>query len=79
MRTIDINQARTELSELVDQAAAGEPFLIAKAGKALAMVTALDTPSTPRRLGFLQGEIVVPEDFDSMNQAEIVDLFKGGD
>jgi prevent-host-death family protein len=79
MRTINIHEAKTHLSRLVDQAAGGEPFVIAKAGKPMVRVTALDTPTGPemRRLGFLAGEIVVPEDFDRMAGEEIADLFGG--
>jgi prevent-host-death family protein len=75
MRTVNIHEAKTHLSKLVDQAAKGEPFVIAKAGKPLVRVTALDTPSAPRRVGFLVGEIAVPDDFDTMGEAEIAALF----
>ncbi len=49
--------------------------MIAKAGKPLVKEAALEAPAAPRRLGFLQGEISVPEDFDRMGEAEIVALF----
>ncbi|WP_293369336.1 type II toxin-antitoxin system Phd/YefM family antitoxin [Nevskia sp.] len=77
MDAINIHEAKTHLSRLVEQAANGEPFLIAKAGKPMVKVTALDAPSgqTVRRLGFLNGEIQVPDDFDRMGQAEIEQLF----
>ena len=78
MRTVNIHQAKTHLSRLVDQAANGEPFVIAKAGKPLVKVTALVAPATPKRLGFLRGEISVPEDFDRMGEAEIAALFGTG-
>ena len=47
-----------------------------KAGKPLVKVTALDAPPVPQRLGFLEGEIAVPEDFDRMGAAEITALFE---
>lgn len=75
MVTVNIHEAKTQLSKLVDQAAKGEPFVIAKAGKPLVKVAALDTPAKPQRLGFLAGEIAVPDDFDSMGAAEIATLF----
>ena len=53
MVTVNIHEAKTQLSKLVDRAAKGEPFVIAKAGKPLVKVTALDAPAAPRRLGFL--------------------------
>ncbi len=78
MVTVNIHQAKTHLSKLVDQAAKGEAFVIAKAGKPLVRVSALEAPVAPRRLGFLEGTIAVPKDFDRMGQAEIEALFGGG-
>jgi prevent-host-death family protein len=78
MVTVNIHEAKTQLSKLVDQAVKGEGFVIAKAGKPLVKVTALDAPPTPQRLGFLSGEIAVPEDFNSMGEAEIAALFGSG-
>jgi prevent-host-death family protein len=78
MITVNIHEAKTQLSKLVDQAAKGEAVVIAKAGKPLVKVTALDAPAAPKRLGFLAGEIVVPEDFDRMGEAEIEALFGSG-
>lgn len=77
MRTVNIHEAKTHLSRLVDQAAKGEPFVIAKAGKPLVKVTALDAPSgiKTRRLGFMKGQIEVPDGFDRMGDAEIARLF----
>jgi len=69
-RTIDIHEAKSRLSRLVDQAAKGEPFVIAKAGKPLVKVIPLDAPAPLeiRRTGFLSG-VEVPDDFDSMGEA----------
>lgn len=75
MSTVNIHEAKTHLSKLVDQAAKGKPFVIAKAGKPLVKVTALDAPAVPQRLGFLAGEIAVPDDFDTMGADEIAALF----
>ena len=79
MHTVNIHEAKTHLSRLVEQAAKGEPFIIARAGKPLVRVTALDSPAPgqTRRLGFLTGEISVPEDFDVMGRQEIERLFGG--
>jgi antitoxin (DNA-binding transcriptional repressor) of toxin-antitoxin stability system len=76
MRTVNIHEAKTHLSRLVDEAAKGEPFIIAKADKPV-KVMSLDTPSGAqiRRLGFLAGQIAVPADFDRMGRAEIEKLF----
>jgi prevent-host-death family protein len=81
MRTVNIHEAKTHLSRLVDEAAKGEPFIIAKSGKPVVKVTALETPTGARirRLGFLTGQIAVPEDFDRMGRAEIEQLFSGAE
>ncbi len=81
MRTVNIHEAKTHLSRLVDEAAKGESFIIAKAGKPVVKVTALDTPlgAQTRRLGFLAGQITVPRDFDEMGSAEIEKLFGGAE
>jgi prevent-host-death family protein len=73
--TVNIHEAKTQLSKLVDQAAKGETFVIAKAGKPLVKVAGLDAPDAPQRLGFLAGEIAVPKDFDRMGVDEIAALF----
>lgn len=65
---VNIREAKTLLSQLVEKAAKGELFIIAGAGKPLVEVTTLHSPgaSQIRRLGFLAGEISVPTDFDTM-------------
>jgi prevent-host-death family protein len=78
MITVNIHEAKTHLSKLIDRAVKGETFVIAKAGKPLVKVVALDAPKAPRRLGFMKGEITVPKDFDRMGEAEIAELFGVG-
>ena len=75
MLTVNINEAKTQLSKLIDQAVKGEPFVIAKAGRPLVRVSALEAPAAPQRLGILTGEIAVPDDFGSIGEAEIAVLF----
>jgi prevent-host-death family protein len=75
MVTVNMHEAKTHLSKLVDQAAKGEAFIIAKAGKPMVRVSALDAPEQPNRLGFMQGEVAVPDDFNEMGEAEIAALF----
>lgn len=75
MNTVDIHDAKTHLYRLVDRAAKGESFVIAKAGKPLVKVSPVDAPAEPKRLGFLKGEIEVPDDFDRMGEREIAALF----
>lgn len=78
MLTVNIHEAKTQLSKLIDRAANGEAFVIAKAGKPLVKVAALDAPPMPQRLGFLAGEIAVPEDFNCVGGTEIAALFGSG-
>lgn len=78
MRTVNIHEAKTQLSKLVDEAVNGEPFIIAKAGKPLVKVMALDAPEAPRRFGFLSGQFKAPDDFNRMGEDEILELFEGG-
>jgi len=73
----NIHEAKTHLSALVEKAALGEPFIIAKAGRPLVTVTAITQVSPRPRTGFLKGQISVPEDFDSMGNEEIEALFEG--
>ena len=77
MRIVNIHEAKTHLSRLIDQAVRGESFVIAKSGKPLVKVTALDAPAPTlmRRRGFMAGQIKVPDDFDRMGEAEIAALF----
>jgi prevent-host-death family protein len=75
MHTVNIHEAKTHLSRLVEQASKGEPFVIAKSGKPLVKVVPLSAPDGARRLGFMLGEIRVPDDFDTMGSAEIQKLF----
>lgn len=80
MKTINIHAAKTQLSKLVDEASKGESFVIAKAGKPMAKVTSLESPigKEVKRLGFMAGQISVPDDFDRMGEAEIERMFLGG-
>lgn len=79
MRTVNMHEAKTHLSRLVKAAAEGEPFIIARAGKPVVKVVAVEAPEAGamQRLGFLTGRISVPEDFDRMGSGEIESLFEG--
>jgi len=81
MQTINIHEVKTHLSRLVEQVVNGEPFVIAKAGKPLVKVVPLNAPDAGqiKRLGFMAGQIYVPDDFDQIGQAEIKHLFEGGE
>lgn len=79
MLTVNIHDAKTQLSKLVDQAANGEAFIIAKAGKPMVKVISLGKAEagTAARLGFMAGEFSVPDDFDQLGGGEIENLFAG--
>jgi prevent-host-death family protein len=79
MDIVNIHQAKTHLSRLVEKAAKGEPFIIAKAGKPLVKVVPLEEAPKPalRQFGFMKGRIRAPDDFDRMFEDEIVKMFEG--
>ena len=79
MRTFNMHEAKTHLSRLVEAAAKGEPFIIARAGKPVVKVVAVDAPGAEsvRRVGFMAGKISAPEDFDRMGSEEIEVMFEG--
>ena len=80
MKSVNIHQAKTHLSRLVEEAARGEEIIIAKAGKPMVKVTPIGaaTGDAVRRLGFMSGQIETPDDFDRMGDEAIATLF-GGD
>lgn len=79
METINIHEAKTHLSRLIEKAAKGESFIIAKAGKPMVKVVPLDAPegSAIKRLGFMAGQFSVPTDFDRIGKEEIEQMFDG--
>lgn len=81
MNVVNIHKAKTHLSRLVEEAAKGEPFIIAKAGKPMVKVVPIDEPAEQgaHRFGFLRGQIKVPDDFDTMMSEEIERMFYGED
>ena len=79
MRTFNMHEAKTHLSRLVEAAANGEPFIIARAGKPVVKVVAVEAPGagSTRRVGFMAGKISVCDDFDRMGSEEIESMFEG--
>ena len=77
MQQYNIHTAKTHLSALVDKAAGGEAFIIAKSGKPMVKVIPFfPQDAIPKRIGFLKGQIEVPDDFDQMGQSRISELFE---
>jgi prevent-host-death family protein len=79
LKVVNIHQAKTQLSRLVEEAASGHSFVIAKAGKPMVKVTRLDEaePMPKRKLGFAEGKWEVPDDFDTLFEKEIEEMFYG--
>ena len=79
MKTVNIHEAKTHLSRLIEGAANGEPFVIAKAGKPMVKVVAIDAPESKpiKRIGFMEGEFTIPDDFKAIDREEIEKLFYG--
>jgi len=77
MQTLDIREVQTQLSKLIEQAAQSNAFIIARAGKPLVKIMRLDVLPARRvkRLGFLAGQISVPDDFDSMGSHIVERIF----
>ena len=76
MRTVNMHEAKTNLSRLVEAAVQGEPFIIARSGKPAVKVTAIEAPRSARRIGFMEGEFSVPEDFNTMGARQIQSMFE---
>jgi len=77
--TVNIHDAKTQLSKLIERAEHGEDVVIARAGKPVVRLTQLAAPEKPkkRRLGGLEGMYTIPEDFDTMFDKEIEEMFYG--
>ena len=75
MKTVNMHEAKTHLSKLVEAASKGESFVIARAGKPLVKVEALEPAPRPSRLGFMEGKYTVPDDFKAMFADEIAEMF----
>jgi prevent-host-death family protein len=78
MQIVNIHEAKTHLSRLIDQAIKGEPFIIAKAGKPLVTVARIETENeASQRFDFMAGRISVPDDFDTRYNDYVEHLFYG--
>jgi prevent-host-death family protein len=76
-RTVNIHEAKTHLSKLVDEVASGREVIIAKAGKPVARLAPLaKTSRTKKRLGLLKGKLRVPDDFNKPLTPEELALFE---
>jgi prevent-host-death family protein len=77
MTTVNIHEAKTHLSRLVDEVAAGAEIIIAKAGKPMARLSPISTPVRKKYLGLLKGKIKVPDNFNGPLDDETLSAFEG--
>lgn len=77
MRTVNVHEAKTQLSRLLEAVEAGEEIVIARAGRPVARLVSLAGTAPRRKLGLLAGRYTVPDDFDAPLPAEVQALFEG--
>jgi prevent-host-death family protein len=77
MAVVNIHEAKTHLSRLIDEVAAGADIVIAKAGKPMARLIPISVPARKKRLGLLKGKIKVPDDFNAPLDDETMAAFEG--
>ena len=74
---VNIHEAKTHLSRIVEEVAAGAEVVIAKSGKPMARLVPIARSSSPKRLGSLRGKVHVPDDFNAPLPPEVLDTFEG--
>lgn len=77
VHTVNVHEAKTHLSRLLERVEAGETVIIARAGAPVARLVSMRRAERPPRLGFLVGAYTVPDDFDRMAEADIAEAFEG--
>jgi prevent-host-death family protein len=80
MQQVNIHEAKTHLSRLLEKVSAGEDIIISKAGKPIAKLVRFEPPKSRRRLGgLMKGKIVIADDFDDPLPDDIMAMFEGRD
>jgi len=77
METVSISEAKSRLSQLVDQAASGHDVVVSRNGKPLVRITQLEGPKRRIRFGVLRGRVQIAPDFDAPLPDEIMAGFEG--
>ena len=77
MEAVNIYDAKTHLSKLVDKAASGEDVVVSRNGKPLVRITRLEPTRRRIRFGLLKGKLSIPEDFDAPLPDEVLAGFEG--
>ena len=78
MKSVNVHEAKTQFSKLLAKVERGGEVVIARAGKPVAKLVAIEAPTTAPTLGADAGAFVVPEDFDAPLPADVLDAFEGG-
>jgi prevent-host-death family protein len=76
MQLVNVHQAKTQLSKLLDQVIAGEEVVIARHGKPVARLSPMSADLPPRQPGALKGKIRIADDFDDFDE-EMEEMFSG--
>lgn len=79
MKQVNIYEAKTQLSRLVDEVEAGEDVVIARAGRPVARLTRVAPAASSRRLGVLDGRFRIPDDFNAPLPDQVIEAFEGRD
>jgi len=75
METVNIDEAKTRLSQLVEKAASGEDVVVSRNGRPVARITRLEPQQTPIRFGLLEGQVKIPADFDApLSDSELAEF-----
>lgn len=77
MTVVNVYDAKTRLSKLIEEAATGNDVVIARGGKPVARLTRLDTPKRKIIFGVLKGKVKIPDDFDAPLSNDVLGLFEG--
>ena len=77
MQSVNIYEAKTRLSQLVDQAASGEDVVVSRNGKPLVRITRLEAPKRPIKFGVLKGKVSIGPDFDAPLPDDVIAGFEG--
>ena len=75
--TVNVHDAKTHLSRILEEVAAGAEVVIAKAGKPVARLVPFAPAARPKQLGLLRGRIRIPADFNAPLPADTLDDFEG--
>ena len=76
MKQVNVHEAKTHLSRLLDEAEAGEDIVIARSGKPAVRLVPIGNHA-PGIIGLLEGKVVIPNDFDDTLPDDLLDLFEG--